>query len=117
MVKKYIIMTTDDLKKLLALAGNPTLKVNEVIDSDDNTDGESKWHCDVNFYVHEEDAEADNPAEAYSFDSAQCLGELIEAKHNVAYLLEHPASSIDFHNIEFWAKKLNLLRGILQDEN
>ena len=110
-------MTTNDLKKLIALAGNPTLKVNEVIDGEYNTDGEVKWHCDVKFYVNEDDAEADNPAEAFSFDSAQTLGELIEARVNVQYLLDNPASSVDFHNLPYWATRLNELRGRLQNEN
>ena len=117
MNKHYILMSTNDLRKLLALAGNPTLKVNEVLDIEDNTDGENKWHCDVKFYVNEEDAEADNPAEAFGFDSAQTLGELIEARVNTQYLLDHPVSSIDFHNIQFWATRLNELRGKLQNEN
>lgn len=117
MNKQYILMTTDDLKKLLSLAANPTLRAHEVIDSEDNTDGEGTWHCDVNFYVHEEDVEADNPAEAFSFDTAQTLGELIEARANVRYLLDNPASSVDFHNIQYWATKLNELRGKLQNEN
>ncbi len=114
MDKHYILMTTNDLKKLLALAGNPTLRFNEVIDSEDNTDGEGKWHCDVNFYVNEEDAEVDNPAEAFSFDSAQTLGELIEARTNVQYLLDNPVSFIDF---QYWATRLNELRERLQNEN
>lgn len=117
MNKQYILLTTNDVKKLLALAGNPTLRANEVIDSEDNTDGEGKWHCDVKFYVHEEDAETDNPAEAFSFDSAQTLGELIEARTNVQYLLDNPAASIDFHDIQYWAARLNELRGRLQNEN
>ena len=117
MNKQYILMTTNDLKKLLALVENPTLRAYEVIDSEDNTDGEDKWHCDVNFYVNKEDADADNPAEAFSFDSAQTLGELIEARVNTQYLLDHPASSIDFHNIQYWATRLNELRGKLQNEN
>lgn len=110
-------MTTNDLAKLLALAANPTLEVNEVIHNDNNIDGEGKWHCDVKFYVKEEDREADNPAEAFSFDSAQTLGELIEARVNTQYLLDHPASSVNFHNIQYWATRLNELRGKLQNEN
>lgn len=117
MHKQYIIMTTNDLKKLLSLAANPTIRAHEVIDGEDNTDGENKWHCDVNFYVHDEDIEADNPAEVFSFDSAQTLGELIEARTNVQYLLDNPASSVDFHNIQYWATRLNELRGRLQNEN
>lgn len=102
MNKQYIIITTNDLKKLLSLAANPTLRAHEVIDGEDNTDGEDKWHCDVNFYVHDEDVETDNPA---------------EARNNTQYLLDNPASSVDFHNIQYWATRLNELRGRLQNEN
>ncbi len=117
MDKHYILMTTNDLKKLLGLSRNQTLEYYSVIENEDNTDGEDKWHCNVKFYVNEEDLEADNPAEAFSFDSAQTLGELIEARVNTQYLLDHPASSIDFHNIQYWATRLNELRGRLQNEN
>ena len=43
--------------------------------------------------------------------------ELIEARVNTQYLIDHPASSVDFHNIQYWATRLNELRGRLQNEN
>ena len=116
MKDKYIIMKTSDLKILLALAQNPTLRIYEVIDSEDNTDGKGKWHCDVKFYTTPERQEDDDPSENYSFDSAQTLGELIEAKWNAKYLNEHPFSSCDMHGLEYWANRLETLRGKLEQE-
>ena len=104
----YIMITEEQLIKILALSHNPTLKDYDVIQSDLNTY--------VNFYVHDKDEDVE-PAETIKLDECQTLGELKEAKENVKYLVEHPASSIDFHNIQYWAIRLNDLRGKLQNEN
>lgn len=104
----YIMLTEQQLRTLLALSHNPTLKDYDIIQSDKNTY--------IEFYVHDKDEDAE-PAETIKLDECQTLGEVREAKENVKYLLENPASSVDFHSIEYWAKHLNELRGRLQNEN
>ncbi len=59
---KKIVISTGDLKRLLELAAQYPFAV---IDSKDNTDGESVWHCDVEFYDEPGD---ENPIELFSFD-------------------------------------------------
>lgn len=61
---KKIVISTSDLKRLLELAAQYPFAV---IDSNDNTDGESVWHCDVEFYDEPGD---ENPIELFSFDKA-----------------------------------------------
>lgn len=105
---KYILITEQQLRIILALSHNPTLKDYDIRQSDLNTY--------VEFYIHDKDEDAE-PAEIIKLDQAQTLGEVREAKENVNYLLNNPASSVDFHSIEYLAKKLNELRGRLQNEN
>lgn len=59
---KYITMSTDDLARLLELATNYPYAV---IDSNDNTDGEGVWHCDVEFYDEQGD---EDPTDVFSFN-------------------------------------------------
>ena len=59
---RTIKMTTDDLNKLLAEAKK--FKCFIIYDSDDNTDGEGVWHCDVEL--------TNDPGNSY-YDSAESL--------------------------------------------
>ena len=59
---KYITITTEDLKRLMELA---TTYPYAVLDGSDNTDGEGKWHCDVEFYDEQGD---EAPIEVFSFN-------------------------------------------------
>lgn len=61
-MRKFIAIATDDLKRLLELSAQYPFAV---IDSDDNTDGESKWHCDVEYYDEQGD---EDPIEVFSFN-------------------------------------------------
>lgn len=62
---RYITISTDDLDRLLELATNYPYAV---IDSDDNTDGEGVWHCDVEFYDEQGD---EDPIENWSFNESK----------------------------------------------
>lgn len=62
---RYITITTDDLDRLLELATNYPYAV---IDSNDNTDGEGVWHCDVEFYDEYGD---ETPEEVFSFNASK----------------------------------------------
>lgn len=105
---KYILITDQQLRTILALSHNPTLKDYDIRQSDLNTY--------VEFYVDDKDEDAE-PAEVIKLEQAQTLGEVREAKENVSYLLNNPTSSVDFHSIQYWATRLNELRGKLQNEN
>lgn len=61
-MRKFITIATDDLARLLELSAQYPFAV---IDSDDNTDGESKWHCDVEYYDEQGD---EDPIEVFSFN-------------------------------------------------
>ena len=104
----YMLITEQQLRMLLALSHNRTLNDYDVRQSDKQTF--------IEFYVDDKDEDAE-PAEIIKLDEAQTLGEIRETKENVKYLLNNPASSIDFHNIQYWATRLNELRGQLQNEN
>lgn len=58
----YITISTSDLKRLLELSAQFPFAV---IDGADNTDGEGKWHCDVEFYDEQGD---EDPTEVFSFN-------------------------------------------------
>ena len=59
---KYITIATQDLRRLLELAAQQPFAV---IDGNDNTDGESVWHCDVEFYDEQGD---ETPEDVFSFN-------------------------------------------------
>lgn len=58
----YITISTSDLKRLLELSAQYPFAV---IDGKDNTDGEGKWHCDVEYYDEPGD---EDPTEVFSFN-------------------------------------------------
>ena len=62
---KYVSISTEDLKSLLNLA---TTYPYDVFCNDDNTDGEGKWHCDVEFYDELGD---ETPTETFSFNESK----------------------------------------------
>ena len=105
-MKKYIIMTTNDLEIMLNIAANRSIDHFRVIGTDDNTDGEGIWHCDVEFYT----ANRTEPVELYSFDSAQREGEIKEATVAVKYLLDKPTADYNMHGLGYWATRLEELR-------
>ena len=43
-------------------------------------------------------------------DIKKLVDELLTAKSNVAYCLEHPNGSVNFHGIEYWAGCVERLR-------
>lgn len=99
MIKNYVMLTTTQLRQIIALAQNPTLNY---IATDENEDGSAT----VAFWLNEEDEEAGNePKERYELKSAQPYAKMQEAAENVAYLLEHPAASVDFKGLAYWAKE------------
>lgn len=64
-MKKFITIATDDLERLLELASEKSFAV---LDSVGNTDGEGKWHCDVEFFDEPGD---DSPVEVFSFNKSE----------------------------------------------
>ena len=62
---KFITISTEDLGRLLELSANYPFAV---IDSNTNTDGEGKWHCDVEFYDEQGD---EDPIELFSFNETR----------------------------------------------
>jgi len=80
---RYITISTEDLKDMLQVATSVAKagKSYEVCVSDDNTDGEGKWHADVDF---------DNGAWVWSFN--ETLNDY----------------NLDFGKIEDTAKKFNI---------
>lgn len=66
---RTIKMTTDDLNKLLAEAKK--FKHFIICDSDQNTDGEGVWHCDV---------ELTNDLDNSYYDSAESMWSFEECK-------------------------------------
>ena len=95
MKKEYIILTTTQLCQIIALAQNPTLNYIATY--------ETETGANVEYYLNEEDEE---PKEKFELKSAQDYGEMLEARENVKYLIDHPAASVDFHNIGYWAQQL-----------
>lgn len=99
MQKNYIMLTTTQLRQIIALAQNRTLNYKEVIDNEDGS-------ATVAFWLDKEDEEAGNdPKERYELKSAQPYAKMQEAAENVVYLLEHPAASVDFKGLAYWAKQ------------
>ena len=99
MQKNYIMLTTTQLRQIIALAQNCTLNYQEVIENEDGS-------ATVAFWLNEEDEEAGNdPKEHYELKSAQPYADMQEAAANVVYLLEHPAASVDFKGLAYWAKQ------------
>lgn len=97
--KNYIMLTTAQLRAIIALAQNPTLNY---IATDENEDGGAT----ISYWLNEDDEEAGlEPKESYTLKSAQPYAEMQEAAENVAYLLEHPAASVDFKGLTYWAKE------------
>lgn len=64
-MRKFITIATDDLARLLELSAQYPYAV---IDGNDNTDGEGKWHCDVEFYDEQGD---EDPTEVFSFNPTE----------------------------------------------
>lgn len=95
MKKDYIILTTTQLRQIIALAQNPTLNF--------ITTHETETGANVEFYLNEDDDEA---KEKFELKSAQDYGEMLEARENVCYLLDNPAASVDFKGIAYWAQQL-----------
>ena len=93
MKKDYIILTTTQLRQIIALAQNPTLNFIATY--------ETETGANVEYYLNEGDEE---PKEKFELKSAQDYGEMLEARENVKYLIDHPNSSIDFHGLAYWAK-------------
>lgn len=99
MNKNYVMLTTTQLRQIIALSGNRTLTYNEVIENEDGS-------ATVAFWLNEEDEEAgNNPKEHFELKSAQPYAKMQEAAENVAYLLEHPAASVDFKGLAYWARE------------
>lgn len=68
-MSRKIVISTEDLRGILMYAQN--YKNFLVHDSDDNTDGEGAWHCDVEFF-NENQLDGDPAVEvAYSFDGVK----------------------------------------------
>ena len=93
MKKDYIILTTTQLRQIIALSQNPTLNYIATY--------ETETGANVEYYLNEEDEE---PKEKFELKSAQDYGEMLEARENIKYLIDHPAASIDFHGLAYWAK-------------
>lgn len=66
---RKIVIDTDDLKDMLDRAKE--FKYVKVYDSDSNTDGESVWHCDVEFFDDYDDGGDPMVVDTYSFDEAR----------------------------------------------
>lgn len=99
MKKEYVILTTTQLRQIIALAQNPTLNFIATY--------ETETGANVEFYLKEEDEErGEEPKEKFVLKSAQDYGEMLEARENVRYLLENPAASVDFHGVAYWAEQL-----------
>ena len=97
MKKDYVILTVTQLRQIIALAQNPTLNFIATY--------ETETGANVEFYLNEEDEErGEEPKEKFELKSAQDYGEMLEARENVKYLIEHPQSSVDFHGLAYWAK-------------
>lgn len=95
MKKEYVILTTTQLRQIIALAQNPTLNYIATY--------ETETGANVEYYLNEGD---DEPKEKFELKSAQDYGEMLEARENVSYLLENPAASVDFHGVAYWAQQL-----------
>lgn len=93
MKKEYVILTITQLRQIIALAQNPTLNFIATY--------ETETGANVEYYLNEGDEE---PKEKFELKSAQDYGEMLEARENVKYLIDHPNSSIDFHGLAYWAK-------------
>ena len=91
------MLTTTQLRQIMDLAQNRTLNYKEVIDNEDGT-------ATVAFWLNEEEA-GNEPREHIELKSAQPYADMQEAAANVAYLLEHPAASVDFKGLAYWAKQ------------
>jgi hypothetical protein len=65
---RFITMTTQDLARVLELAAQQPFAV---IDSNDNTDGEGVWHCDVEFYDNYDEYGDETPEEVFSFNASK----------------------------------------------
>lgn len=63
---KMIIMSTEDLAGMLDACKR--YKDYIIYDSDDNTDGEGVWHCDVEFTDDIHDSHYDTAEEVWSFN-------------------------------------------------
>ena len=99
MIKNYVMLTTTQLRQIIALSQNSTLDYRAVIDNEDGS-------ATVAFWLDKDDEEAGNdPKECYELKSAQPYAKMQEAAANVAYLLEHPAASVDFKGLAYWAKE------------
>lgn len=61
-MRRFITIATDDLARLLELSAQYPYAV---IEDETNTDGEGKWHCDVEYYDEQGD---ENPIEVFSFN-------------------------------------------------
>lgn len=68
-MSRTIKMTTDDLNKLLAEAKK--FKHFIIYDSDQNTDGEGVWHCDVELTNDLNNSYYDSAESLWSFD--ECI--------------------------------------------
>ena len=105
--QNYVMLTTTQLRQIIALSQNRTLDYRAVIDHEDGS-------ATVAFCLDEEDEEAGNePEERYELKSAQPYAKMQEAAENVAYLLEHPAASVDFKGLAYWAKECEEARNNL----
>lgn len=66
---RFITISTADLKRLLKLARKYDFAV---FDGADNTDGESVWHCRVDFYKkYPQDMDNDDPCHVFTFDETE----------------------------------------------
>ena len=98
MNNQYIMLTLNDLRKIIALSGNRSLNYNEILENDNG--------ASVAFYLNQDAAEdGEEPKETITLASAQPYARMINAAKNVRYILDNPAASVDFKGVAYWAQE------------
>lgn len=100
MQSNYVMLSINQLKQIMALSRNRSLEYNQIVETENGG-------ARVEFYLNEQAADAgDDPKEMFKLENAEPYAKITRARENVRYLLENPASSVDFHGIAYWAQEL-----------
>lgn len=99
MQSNYVMLSINQLKQIMALSRNRSLEYNQIVETENG--------ARVEFYLNEQAADAgDDPKEIFKLETAEPYAKITRARENVRYLLENPASSVDFQGIAYWAQEL-----------